>query len=272
MPEKSKYNRARIRSRVRRQRRSTPSWPWVLAVAAIVILGIALIAFSIKQNDDQASGPPRLYDGTTGKGDHWHSYIAIDLCGQWVAAPAQFESAMGIHTHGDGLIHIHPFNKAATGKNATVGRFFKDAATDTTTAGYPQDWEMTTTSFSLWNGAKRKNGDTCESTAAKSGADNKKSPKGQPGEVSWALGHYGAKWTGKAHSGDLTAYHPQNGDIIGIYFLPKGSKLPEPPDANQALANIQDLNGASAPTAPGATTTKPATPAGTPTTTKSPTP
>ncbi len=31
----------------------------------------------------------------------------------------------GIHTHGDGLIHVHPFDDRAAGKNATLGRFFE---------------------------------------------------------------------------------------------------------------------------------------------------
>ena len=30
----------------------------------------------------------------------------------------------GIHTHSDGLIHIHPFNKLASGQDATMGQFF----------------------------------------------------------------------------------------------------------------------------------------------------
>lgn len=31
---------------------------------------------------------------------------------------------MGIHTHGDGLIHIHPFSVQAAGKRATMQKFF----------------------------------------------------------------------------------------------------------------------------------------------------
>ena len=32
--------------------------------------------------------------------------------------------------------------------------------------------------------------------------------------------------------------------IVAIYFLPAGSPLPEPPDAQAALASIGDLGGA----------------------------
>ncbi len=36
----------------------------------------------------------------------------------------------GIHTHGDGVIHIHPYEKSAAGKNAVLGVF--TAATSVT--------------------------------------------------------------------------------------------------------------------------------------------
>src|SRR5262249_44688411 len=39
----------------------------------------------------------------------------------WVQDAQQ--DALGIHTHGDGLIHIHPFTDAAAGVNANLGKF-----------------------------------------------------------------------------------------------------------------------------------------------------
>src|SRR4051812_17381876 len=33
------------------------------------------------------------------------------------------QDALGIHTHGDGLIHIHPFTDSAAGRKATLGIF-----------------------------------------------------------------------------------------------------------------------------------------------------
>ena len=35
----------------------------------------------------------------------------------------------GIHTHGDGLIHIHPFVSTVTGQYATLGAFFNENET-----------------------------------------------------------------------------------------------------------------------------------------------
>ena len=39
-----------------------------------------------------------------------------------VGSPAGTQNA-GIHSHGDGLVHIHPFTAAEAGKNATLGKF-----------------------------------------------------------------------------------------------------------------------------------------------------
>jgi hypothetical protein len=56
--------------------------------------------------------------------DHWHAAFGIWNCGTWEAPVASEDDPTGIHTHGDGLIHIHPFDKAAAGKNAILQKFF----------------------------------------------------------------------------------------------------------------------------------------------------
>ena len=49
---------------------------------------------------------------------------AGDVPGEFLApfTDAQADT-LGIHTHGDGLIHIHPFTDSAAGRNATFGMF-----------------------------------------------------------------------------------------------------------------------------------------------------
>jgi cytoskeletal protein RodZ len=48
-----------------------------------------------------------------------------DVHGQYQAAPkdALQTDTNGIHTHGDGLMHIHPFTDSAAGRKATLGLF-----------------------------------------------------------------------------------------------------------------------------------------------------
>lgn len=55
-------------------------------------------------------------------GEHWHAALTIRVCGQELVEP-QFPGE--IHTHGDGLIHIHPGSDASAGKNATLRTYFE---------------------------------------------------------------------------------------------------------------------------------------------------
>ena len=95
---------------------------------------------------------------------------------------------------------------------------------------------------------------------------------GQKADLVWATGHFGKPWKGTPRKGNPADFRPQNADIVAIAFLPEGQTVPEPPDAESALSNIQDLGGAPAAstvpttgvTTPGASessTTLPTTPA-----------
>jgi hypothetical protein len=57
--------------------------------------------------------------------DHWHAAFGVWSCDHWLPPVILGEDPTGIHTHGDGLIHVHPFDDRAAGKNATLGRFFE---------------------------------------------------------------------------------------------------------------------------------------------------
>src|SRR4029078_12724611 len=121
----------------------------------------------------------------------------------------------------DGLMHIHPFSSDETGDKATVGRLM-------TYGG----WKLSRDSFRLWDGQEQKTGKKCG-----------KGAKAKPAEVQWTVGHFGKAWKGEPRTGDPADYHPKNGDIVAIYLLPKGAKLEEPPNAEQSLTSISDLNG-----------------------------
>lgn len=97
-------------------------FPGVLVL--IVVLGLSLVVYA--RNDrlhDDLSGVPQL-------GDHIHQAIGINVCGEFKTDVPEFESTVGIHTHGDGVIHIHPFSQLGVGANATLERYFKDARDD----------------------------------------------------------------------------------------------------------------------------------------------
>jgi hypothetical protein len=94
-------------------------FPGVLLL--IVVLGVSLVVYARNdRNNEDVGGVPQL-------GDHIHQAFGVNVCGEWKQPIPEFESQVGIHTHGDGVLHIHPFSQLGVGANATVGRFFEDA-------------------------------------------------------------------------------------------------------------------------------------------------
>lgn len=57
--------------------------------------------------------------------DHWHAAFGVWSCNRWLAPIPEGEDPTGIHTHGDGLIHIHPFDERAAGSKAILRRFLE---------------------------------------------------------------------------------------------------------------------------------------------------
>jgi len=86
-------------------------------MALVVVLGLALVAVSRTSRDAVAS--PRVGD------DHWHAVYDVYDCVSDSFQPSfqGTDDPDGIHSHTDGLIHIHPFNSSAAGDNAQLGVF-----------------------------------------------------------------------------------------------------------------------------------------------------
>jgi len=93
-------------------------FPGVLTL--IVVLGVALVVYARNDRlDEDLGGVPQL-------SDHIHQAFGVNVCGEWELNIPEFQSTIGIHTHGDGVLHIHPHSQLGVGANATVGRFFKN--------------------------------------------------------------------------------------------------------------------------------------------------
>ncbi len=96
------------------------------AMMLVALLGIVLVVVARDQRSDLAPA------GDPGLEDHWHSAYNIFVCDE--VDPTVFvndseDDRTGIHTHGDGLIHIHPFVSTVTGQYATLGAFFNENQT-----------------------------------------------------------------------------------------------------------------------------------------------
>jgi hypothetical protein len=224
-----KASRQKRRVSVAAAKRSRGNVMWYAVTALVVVVGVALVVVSMGENSAAHPLPNE---------DHWHAALGVNVCGTWQPNPPEFEFRAGsqvragLHSHGDGLMHIHPFSSDEAGDNATVGAFF-------TFGG----WSVSEDSFSIWGGMQRSNGDECN---------------GEPATVRWSV-------NGEERSGDPGDYQPQDGDIVAIALLPEGDEIGEPPAASN-LAAPNDVEPTTPTTAPGATTAPPGS-TGAPTTT-----
>ena len=84
MAKSSKYNRARIRSRVRRPKRRSGSMVWTVTTVVIVVLGVLLVTLTYADRQNNADAAPTI-------GDHWHAFLGVDVCGTWLPNAPSFE-------------------------------------------------------------------------------------------------------------------------------------------------------------------------------------
>lgn len=82
-----------------------------------MILGIGLVVVARTSRDGLVA--PLAGD------DHWHAAYTVYNCGSEVADFQSVSDPDGIHSHQDGLIHIHPFNSSSSGEDAQLGVFLE---------------------------------------------------------------------------------------------------------------------------------------------------
>ncbi len=200
-----------MRAKVRRpKRRGGARWYYsVLAViAAAGMTGIVLSA-----GGSASDTPPSA-------GDHWHSALAVNVCGEWLGPPGEYlvragtNVISGLHTHGDGFIHIEPSSSVDSGDNATVGRFFENGG-----------WGVAIDSLDLWEGpaadpakSSWSNGDKCPARTVMAG---------RKGVVKWSIDC-------AERPGDPSKYKLQDFQVVALAFLPSDEAIGVPPNASAA--------------------------------------
>jgi hypothetical protein len=142
----AKVAQSSSRTKVRGQQGTT----FYIVVAAVIILGGLLITYARQGGRADAATKPVAFK------DHWHVAYGVYACDKWLAPfTNQNETVdgqqLGVHTHGDGVIHVHPFASNASGRNAKLGIFFKALGV-----------KSSNTKFELSEGLGTfKNGDDC---------------------------------------------------------------------------------------------------------------
>ena len=105
------------------------------AIVITIVVGMVTVLYARESRPDPGSFPPQV-------GDHWHAAYAFRICdvelpkitddkeeqfvdpntGQQSFVDEEF-ALTGIHSHGDGVIHYHPYSTRSVGRRAKLGVF-----------------------------------------------------------------------------------------------------------------------------------------------------
>ncbi len=158
----------------------------LVALPASIVVLLAAIVVTVVLDDDAPQGPPSA-------GNHWHARYVYIVCDEVQQNAPFWES--GVHTHGDGIIHIHPFQASEEGRGARLVKWFEYGGGVLTDDEVRLPGDATT----------YHNGDSC--------------PDGPEGTVqvfvtpaSTGVGEELDEWSD---------YIPQDGDLVVIYFGPE---------------------------------------------------
>ncbi|MGH9184190.1 MAG: hypothetical protein ACRDZ9_10405 [Acidimicrobiales bacterium] len=198
---------------------------WAAFLAVVVALGAFLVVVSVIQNAPAQTTPPRV-------GDHWHAAYGIYVCDGFTPPLEDAETDVsGLHTHGDGLIHIHPFSARYSGEQANLG-----------TWGDTVGVELSDTSLEVPGRERLENGDDCD---------------GEPGRVQVKVWEGAAATEGRLLDGDPADFAPSDANLVTIAFAPEGTDLPKPPSTGTVPGDVEGsvpVAPAPPPGGPGSTT------------------
>ncbi len=123
--------------------------PALGAITVVVVLVGTVLRVDGSGGPSPASSTPAVTRPRIGQ-DHWHATYQVNICGQ--RQPNFPEWRAGVHTHADGVIHIHPFLPREEGSGARLVKWFEYGG-----------GELTQTEMRMPGSREEfKNGDTCD--------------------------------------------------------------------------------------------------------------
>jgi hypothetical protein len=134
---------------------------------------------------------PDLGRPTVDVGETWLAALGVHVCGEWLGNAPPTNSDVGVHSHGDGLVYVHPAETDEDSDAAgdpTLGRFFDDGG-----------WSASGDGFALWDGVEVRDGERC--------------PDGRTGVVRWTV-------DGEEGSGDPSDHRIGHRQVIVLSFDP----------------------------------------------------
>ncbi|HVM09568.1 MAG TPA: hypothetical protein VM345_13960 [Acidimicrobiales bacterium] len=199
-----------------RTTRGSQSWLYWALIAAIVVLGVVGVGVSREQRRDELAAPAGNVPPLAGR-DHWHTAYGIYICDQFIDPITDQRDPEGIHTHADGVIHVHPIVRRAAGRNAKLGKFFDAVRLD-----------LDDTKIEVPGGKTYREGDDeCD---------------GEPGIMQLKV-----KGREEVITTDIADFvFSEDRQVITIAFAPKGADIPLPP-SEATLDNLSDVEPAGDP-------------------------
>ena len=214
-----------------RTRRGSSSWLWPALMAVIVVLGTAGVVYSREQRAARQQPARRQRRRPAGRPlARRHRLLHLRH------VRAQHHRAadpLGIHTHGDGVVHIHPFASRAAGKNAKLGVFF-----DT---------------------VERQGHQHRDRAAGPGHQEERRQVRRQDGHrpgQDLAEPRPGRRRAPSSRATRATSASSDN-QLITVAFVPDGTDIPKPPSEPQ-LDNLSDVGTTPVPDELATTTTVPA--------------
>jgi len=209
-------------------------WIFPAAIFAIFVVGVSVVIVAKGGNETASAASPKV-------GEHWHAAYGIYVCDKFLDPMADSApDKLGIHTHGDGIMHVHPFSGGAAGSNATF-RVFGEATGLTFQAN----------GFTTADGTEYHNGYDCN---------------GVPAEVAvyqWRASDLTAAPT--IHTKDFGSIrYTEDRLVFTLAVVPPGTDVPPPPSV-PTLDKLTDVDAQTATSIAGVTAssvvTVPAAPA-----------
>jgi hypothetical protein len=137
----------------KRRVRERPKLGFPLLIFAILVVGSLTVFYARTSRFDSAAAA----EAPVANQDHWHNAYGFYVCDHFLPPfTDQGADTEGIHTHGDGIIHIHPFVAASAGANAQLKVFAKDVG-----------MTLGSDSITTPDGTEYKNGYDCNGKPAK---------------------------------------------------------------------------------------------------------
>lgn len=202
----------------------------MFAVLAIVATSCRVDAGAVASatGDAPAAALPPTVEGESTAGllpdvgpipgaSHWHAAYVVRICNDVLAPFDSTDDPLGIHSHSDGVMHVHPFFEESGYEAATVG-LFADA----------MGLELGDGELTLPGGGTWRDGDLCD---------------GEPGRV------FVDRWTGPSPESDVERIFSNpadvrflaDGELYQIAFAPVDSPPVVPPSAS-FLSELSNLD------------------------------